>query len=127
MSPHSSTLAWKIPWTEKPGGCQPRYPAHPPPSYKGSQTGNHSMKGRCGWKLDLVMRVHSARSVMSDCDSSHCSLPGSSVHRIFRQEYWKGLPFPTPGDIPDCRIKPTFPALAGRSLTTELSGKSLVI
>ena len=23
MAPHSSTLAWKIPWTEKPGGLQP--------------------------------------------------------------------------------------------------------
>jgi len=23
MAPHSSTLAWKIPWTEEPGGCSP--------------------------------------------------------------------------------------------------------
>ena len=23
MAPHSSTLAWKIPWTEEPGGCGP--------------------------------------------------------------------------------------------------------
>ena len=23
MAPHSSTLAWKIPWTEEPGGCRP--------------------------------------------------------------------------------------------------------
>ena len=30
-----------------------------------------------------------------------CSPPGSSVHGISRQEYWNGLPFPLPGDLPD--------------------------
>ena len=30
-----------------------------------------------------------------------------------RQEYWTGLPFPSPGDLPDPGIKPTSPALAG--------------
>ena len=29
-----------------------------------------------------------------------CSPPGSSVHRIFWQECWSGLPFPPPGDLP---------------------------
>ena len=29
-----------------------------------------------------------------------------------RQEYWSGLPFPSPGDLPDSGIKPTSPALA---------------
>ena len=39
-----------------------------------------------------------------------------------RQEYWSGLPFPSPGDLPDSRIEPaspTFPALAGRLFTTS--------
>ena len=36
-----------------------------------------------------------------------------------RQEYWSGLPFPPPGDLPDPRIEPTSPALAGRFFTTE--------
>ena len=38
-----------------------------------------------------------------------------------KQEYWSGLPFPTPGDIPDPRIEPVYlasPALAGRFFTT---------
>ena len=38
-----------------------------------------------------------------------------------RQEYWSALPSPTPGDLPDPRIKPTSPvspALAGGFLTT---------
>ena len=40
-----------------------------------------------------------------------------------RQEYWSGLPFPSPGDLPDSGIKPGSPALQADSLPTELSGK----
>ena len=39
-----------------------------------------------------------------------------------RQDYWSGLPFPLPGDLPDPGIKPAslvFPTLAGRFFTTE--------
>ena len=37
-----------------------------------------------------------------------------------RQEYWSGLPFPLPKDLPDLGIKSTSPALAGGFFTTEL-------
>ena len=40
-----------------------------------------------------------------------------------RQEYWSGLPFPSPGDLPKPGIKPASPSLTGRLLTTEPSGK----
>ena len=43
-----------------------------------------------------------------------------------RQEYWSGLPFPPPGDLPDPVIElisPVSPALAGRFFTTEPLGK----
>ena len=40
-----------------------------------------------------------------------------------RQEYWSGLLFPSPGDLPDPGIKPESPALAGRFFTTALPGK----
>ena len=36
-----------------------------------------------------------------------------------RQEYWSGLPFPSPGDLPDPGIEPSSPALAGRFFITE--------
>ena len=39
-----------------------------------------------------------------------------------RQEYWSGLPFPFPGNLPDPGIEPasrTSPALVGRFLTTS--------
>ena len=41
--------------------------------------------------------------------------------KFFRQEYWSGLPFPPPRDLPDPGVKPTSLvslALAGRFLTT---------
>ena len=40
-----------------------------------------------------------------------------------RQEHWSGLPFPSPGDLPDPRTEPTFPALAGGFFTTKPPGK----
>ena len=40
-----------------------------------------------------------------------------------RQEYWSGLPFPSPGDLSDPGIEPVSPALAGGFITTELPGK----
>ena len=40
-----------------------------------------------------------------------------------KQEYWSGLPFPSPGELPHPGIKPTFPALAGGFFTTEPPGK----
>ena len=40
-----------------------------------------------------------------------------------RQDYWTGLTFPSPGDLPDPGIKPTSPALAGRFVTTVPPGK----
>jgi len=36
-----------------------------------------------------------------------------------RQEYWNGLPFPSPGDLPDPGIKPGSPELQADSLPTE--------
>ena len=50
-----------------------------------------------------------------------CSPPGSSVHEISQS----GLPFPTPGDLPDPGIKPwslTSPALAGGFFITAPPG-----
>ena len=59
------------------------------------------------------------------CDHTECSPSGSSVHRIFRQEYWSGLPLPSPGDLPSPGIESTSltsPALAGRFFSAEPPG-----
>ena len=44
-----------------------------------------------------------------------------------RQKHWSGLPFPSPGDLPDPGIKPRSPALQAYSLLTEPPGKPMVI
>ena len=40
-----------------------------------------------------------------------------------RQEYWSGLPFPSPGDLPDPGIEHRSPALQADALTSEPPGK----
>ena len=54
-----------------------------------------------------------------------CQAPQSMG--FFRQEYWSGLPFPSPGDLPNPGIEPASPALAGGFFTTEPPGKSTVL
>ena len=44
---------------------------------------------------------------------------------FFRQEYWSGLPFPSPGDLLNPGIEPRFPALQADSLPSEPPRKPL--
>ena len=62
---------------------------------------------------------------------SHVQLlvtPWTVVHQaplsvgFSRQEYWSGLPFPSPGDLPDPGVKPQSPAFQADSLPFELQG-----
>ena len=41
-----------------------------------------------------------------------------------RQEYWSGLPFPSPGDLPDPGIKPGYPACLADSLPLNPQGST---
>ena len=43
--------------------------------------------------------------------------------RFSRQEYWTGLPFSSPGDLPDPGIEPKCPTLQAEALTSEPPGK----
>ena len=38
---------------------------------------------------------------------------------VSRQEYWSGLPFPSPGDLPDPGIEPGSPSLQADALLSE--------
>ena len=62
-----------------------------------------------------------------------CATPWTIVRQaplameFSRQEYWSGLPFPPPGDLPDPGVELmslASPALAGRFFTTESPGSS---
>ena len=67
------------------------------------------------------------QSCLTFCDSIDCSPPGSSIHGIFQARYWSGLPFPSPGDLPDPGIEPRSPALQADSLPSEPPGKSMKV
>ena len=59
--------------------------------------------------------------------------PGTVVHQaplsmgFSRQEYWSGLPFPSPGDLHNPGIKPRSPALQVNSLLTEPSAALIIL
>ena len=62
-----------------------------------------------------------AQSCPTLCD------PVASLSMGFsRQEYWSGLPFPFPGDLPDPGIKPGSPALEADALTSEPPWKPIL-
>ena len=49
------------------------------------------------------------QSCLTFCDPTDCSPLGSSVYGIPRQEYWTGLPFSPPGNLPDPGLEPASP------------------
>ena len=71
----------------------------------------------------------SLQSCPTLCDPIDSSTPGSSLFmRFSRQEYWSGLPFLPPGDLPHPGIEPASPvspALQVDSLPSEPMGKPL--
>ena len=86
MATHSSFLAWRIPCTEEPGRL---------------------------WSI-VKVKVKSLSRVqlfVTPWTVAHQAPPPMGFSK---QEYWSGLPFPSPGDLHDPGIKPTSPALAGR-------------
>ena len=63
-------------------------------------------------------------SVLSDSATpwtAACQVPLSMI--LSQQAYWSGLPFPSPGDLPDPGIKSGSPALQADSLPSEPPGK----
>ena len=60
---------------------------------------------------------------MSDSFATHVAHQVPLSLGFPSQEYWSGLPFPLPGDLPNPGTEPMSPALAGGFLTTEPPGK----
>ena len=56
-----------------------------------------------------------------------CSPQAPLSMELPRQEYWSGLPFPLPGDLPDPEVEPRSPALQVDSLPSEPQGKPWVL
>ena len=83
------------------------------------------------WKRSAFIPISkkSESEVAQSCptlgDPMDCSLPGSTVHGISRQEYWSGLPFLSPGDLPNPGIEPRSPILQTDALPSEPLGKPI--
>ena len=84
---------------------------------------------------DLVLAMELYWALLLVQSLSHIRLfcdPWSVAHQVslskgfLRQEYWSGLPFTSPGDLPDPGIRPGSPALAGRFFSTEPPGKPVL-
>ena len=65
-------------------------------------------------------------SVMSNWDLWIVGRQSPLSMEFSRQGYWSGLPFPSPGDLPDPGIKPGSPALQADSLLSEPLGKPII-
>ena len=73
--------------------------------------------------------VSGSRSVVSNSFATPWSvvpLQAPLSMEFSRQEYWGGLPFPSPGDLPNPGVEPGSPALQAESLLSEPPGKPLV-
>ena len=84
MTTHSKILAWRIPWTEEPGGLQ----------------------SRGGKELVVVVKLLSHVQLFATPRTVAYQAPPSMG--FSRQEYWSGLPFPSPGDLPNPEIEHVF-------------------
>ena len=56
------------------------------------------------------------------CDPMDCTCQAPLSMGFSRQDYWGGLPFPSPGDLPNPGIEPGSPALQADSLPSEPQG-----
>ena len=70
-----------------------------------------------------------SHSAISNSQRPHGICQASLSVGFSRQEYWSGLPFPPPGDLPDPGIEPMSfmtPALAGEFFTTSATGENVL-
>ena len=144
MTTHSSTLAWKISWTEERGRLQSM----------GSQRIGHdwaislslslqqekNIKNKENWNRILTfannkhdnkqlarnfhekVKMLVAQSCPTLCNPWTVARQAPLSIAFSRQEYCSGLPFPPPGDLLDSGIKPTSltsPELTGRFFSTS--------
>ena len=64
----------------------------------------------------LFLEVSATTLVKSESEVPQ-SCPTLQPHEFSRQGYWSGLPFPSPGDLPDPGIEPGSPALQAEAFT----------
>ena len=144
MVTHFSIFAWRIPWTGEPGGLQPIGPKRVEHNWVIlSVTWSQRM---LTWNKVILIRVEISRRIewILGVKIWRTWIWISSVQLLSRvwlfvtpwtvdyqaplsmefsrQKYWSGSPVPSPGDLPDPRIKSRSPAMQVDSLPTEPPG-----
>ena len=143
---HSSILAWRIPWTEEPGGLRPmglwrirhdwsNFHFLLPTRLQGLPCTKQQLHSfhtlvlvTCFTCLYLFVVAVVAKLRPTLWNPTDCSPPGSSVHRILQARILEWVTIPFSRDLPDPGIElasTTSQALAGRFFTTEPPGKPI--
>ena len=110
MAPHSSILAWRIPWIEEPGGLQSM----------GSQRVGHDWAANTH-RTDHETPCICAKSLQSRptlCNPVYCNPPGSSVHGILQARIleWVAVPSSQASTRPRDWTHISFIACIGRQI-----------
>ena len=109
---YSSTLAWKMPWTEEPGGLQSMGSLRVRHDWA---TSLHFCFNQCS-NVRLKVSVKFSRWCQTLCNLKDCSPPGSSVHVILQARILGCIAMPS-------SIQPRSPTLQADSLPSESPGK----
>ena len=102
--------------------------------WNGSKNSNGESWRNASWfqAATQPLRVALPRGCLVCCCclvAKSCLTPWTMAHQapvsmaFSRQEYWSGLPFPSPGALPDPGAEPASSALAGRFFTVQPPGK----
>ena len=70
----------------------------------------------------MTIQFLCAQSCSNLCNPCTLACQALLSMEFSRQEYWNGLPFPSPGDLPDLGIKRMFPALQADDLPSSPQG-----
>ena len=116
MAAHFSTLAWKIPWTEEHVGYSPWGRKESDTTERLNRTENKTTV----WCFFKVKPLSCVWLFVTPWTVGYQTPPSMGFSR---QECWSGLPFPSPGDLPNPGIEPRSPALQTDALPSEPPGK----
>ena len=88
---------------------------------------SHQPSGaQCGTrKLTVCFACEVAQSCPTLCDPMTIAYQAPQCMKFSRQDYWSGLPFPSPVDLPNPGIKPWSPTRQADALPSEPPGRSM--
>ena len=73
--------------------------------------------------MESESEIEVTQSCPTLCDPWTAAYQAPQSMEFSRQEYWSGLPFPSPGDLSNPEIEPGSPALRADTLLSEPPGK----